>query len=155
MRPKYPSSGLVADLDPTCDFCKILMGTEEAQVVCETESALAFFPLEPAALGHTLVIPKQHVPDLWSADDTIATLVTQAAVRVGRAIKDALEPDGMNLISSAGAAASQTVFHLHLHVVPRWNRDHIGPIWPPSQPWSETVKHDIADRVRRACDYVQ
>ena len=72
-------------------------------------------------------------------------------LRVGRAIQEALTPEGMNLISSAGEAASQTVFHLHLHVVPRWHGDHIGNIWPPSEPWSETVKDDVADAIRRAC----
>src|SRR5207237_390139 len=108
-------------------------------IVCETESTLAFFPLKPAALGHTLVIPKRHVSDLWSADAALASQLMVAVLNVGRAIQLALKPEGMNLINSAGAAAWQTVFHLHLHVVPRWEGDHIKRIWPPAEPWSETV----------------
>jgi len=73
-------------------------------------------------------------------------------VRVGRALQKALQPEGMNLISSAGEAASQSIFHLHLHLVPRWKGDRIGEIWPPKKPWSETVKEDMADLVRTACE---
>jgi histidine triad (HIT) family protein len=62
-----------------------------------------------------------------------------------------LDPDGMNLITSSGSAAEQTVFHLHLHVVPRWRNDAIGRIWPPEKPMSEVVKENLADRIRDAC----
>lgn len=141
--------------DPNCEFCKIIRGEAEARIVCETEFALAFFPLKPAALGHTLVVPKQHVRDLWSGGYILSARVMEAVLRVGKAIDQALTPDGMNLISSAGAAASQTVFHLHLHIVPRWNNDHIGPIWPPAVPWSDTMEDDIAELVRNACDHFQ
>jgi histidine triad (HIT) family protein len=72
-------------------------------------------------------------------------------VRVGAAIRDALTPDGMNLISSAGSAAEQTVFHAHLHVVPRWLRDPIGPIWPPKERMSEVLREDLADAIRARC----
>ncbi len=132
-----------------------MRGEQPARIVCETASTLAFFPLRPAALGHTLVVPKRHVRDLWAADDVLSCRLIEAAIRVGRAIEHALAPDGMNLVTSAGPAASQTIYHLHLHVVPRWSHDQIGDIWPPSEPWSETVKDDIAELVREACDHFQ
>lgn len=138
-----------------CEFCKIVRGEVEARIVCETAAALAFFPLKPAALGHTLVVPKQHVRDLWSVDEALAGHVMELAVRVGKAIRLAVEPDGMQLISSVGQAATQTIFHLHLHMVPRWSNDHIGNIWPPTQPWKETVKDEVADRIREACQQLQ
>lgn len=134
-----------------CEFCKIIRGEENARVVCSTLDTIAFFPLKPAALGHTLVVPKKHVQDFWSVDTSLASSLVAAAIRVGQALNKALEPDGMNLITSAGEAASQTVFHLHLHLIPRWYNDHIGSLWPPSEPWGEGVKDEIADAVRDAC----
>jgi histidine triad (HIT) family protein len=139
--------------DDSCPFCRIVLRIDHAQIVCETQTALAFFPLEPVALGHTLVIPKTHVTDLWTMDDSLAGGIMDAVLRVGRAIRVSMSPHGLNLISSAGEAASQTVFHLHLHVVPRWTGDHIGEIWPPSQPWPEPAKDDVADLVRDACTH--
>jgi histidine triad (HIT) family protein len=133
-----------------CEFCRIVRGEQSARVVGDSSDTLAFFPLQPVCLGHTIVIPKTHVPDLWAAGSLPDTGLMQAVVRVGQAINRALRPDGMNLISSAGHAASQTVFHLHLHVVPRWSGDHIGHIWPPSEPLSDQLKDEAATAIRAA-----
>lgn len=73
-----------------------------------------------------------------------------AVVKLGQAIMEALRPEGMNLISSAGEAASQTVFHLHLHLVPRWEGDRIGDIWPRGDPWSEAELDEVAAMIRAA-----
>jgi histidine triad (HIT) family protein len=113
-----------------CPFCGIAKGDDPAELLVETDEWLAFFPLEPATVGHTLVIPRTHVTDLWEAPPELAALLTAAAIDVGRAIDAALHPDGMNLITSAGKTAEQTVFHLHLHLVPRWSDDGFGRIWP-------------------------
>jgi histidine triad (HIT) family protein len=133
-----------------CQFCRIVRGEEPAQIVSSSKDVIAFLPLEPVALGHTLIVPKEHVPDLWSADSELRVSLMTAIVDVGRAIENALHPDGMNLIHSAGQAASQTVFHLHMHLVPRWLGDHIGNIWPPSKPWGEEEQNEVADRIRAA-----
>src|SRR4051812_3094591 len=108
------------EYDPTCDFCKIASGDASATVVCSSESGLSFFPLEPAALGHTLVIPRRHIPDIWSLSPADADALGRDVVRVASALRAALRPDGLNVIQSNGAAASQTVFHVHVHLVPRW-----------------------------------
>ncbi len=135
-----------------CDFCSIARGEDpEAEVVCEGESWLAFFPLHPATPGHTLVIPRVHVADLWKADPQLGDELMTAAIRVGRAIEAALAPEGMNLITSAGEIAEQTVFHLHLHLVPRWRRDGFGDIWPPASSYEDTALEDAAARIREAC----
>jgi histidine triad (HIT) family protein len=133
-----------------CAFCDIVNGKECARVVGETLTTLAFFPLRPAALGHTLVIPKQHIRDVWEADWDVVEQVARATSTAAHALRNALAPDGLNIINSSGAAASQTVFHLHVHLVPRWTGDHIGNIWPPSEPWPESVKDEIAELVRGA-----
>jgi histidine triad (HIT) family protein len=69
---------------------------------------------------------------------------------IGRAIREALSPDGMNLITSDGSAAEQTVFHLHLHVVPRWHQDGFGQIWPTGERYDEEALDGVADRIRAA-----
>jgi histidine triad (HIT) family protein len=135
-----------------CEFCRIVRGVERALIVCESVDCIAFFPTAPATRGHTLVIPRDHVRDLWQVPEQLELSLMNMVVRVGRALQRALQPEGMNLISSAGDAAEQTVFHLHLHVVPRWTDDRIGTIWPPKQPWNEMVKEDVADLVRAECD---
>lgn len=122
-----------------CPFCAIVTGRAPARKVYETETALAFFPDVPAVRGHTLVIPKTHVRDFLDASAQDAAAVFGAAAQVGRALATELAPQGMNLVSSAGAAASQTVFHLHVHVLPRWAGDVLGDIWPevPGTPGEE------------------
>lgn len=137
----------------SCDFCAIARGLDRsAEIVCEGKDWIAFFPLDPATPGHTLVIPRRHVADLWEADPQLAADLVRAAQRVGQAVQVALNPDGMNLITSAGSAAEQTVFHLHLHVVPRWTRDGFGQIWPvKGERFEDEQLEDVADRVRAAC----
>jgi histidine triad (HIT) family protein len=138
--------------DPSCPFCAIVRGDDTAVArVCESESWLAFFPPEPATPGHTLIVPKVHVFDLWHATPELAGALMTAAHRVGRAVRAALMPEGLNLISSAGEVAEQTVFHLHLHVVPRWRDDGFGHIWPPKRPLENVDIADLQERVGRMC----
>jgi diadenosine tetraphosphate (Ap4A) HIT family hydrolase len=92
-----------SDFIDGCDFCAIARGADQSvEVVCEADTWIAFFPLKPATPGHTLVIPRRHVPDLWSADPPLASDLITAVIQVGRAIQAALTPDGMNLIRSSG-----------------------------------------------------
>jgi histidine triad (HIT) family protein len=114
-----------------CAFCDIVANPSRARVICEDAHTMAFFPRAPATRGHTLVVPRTHVADLWAMDDTGAQLLMRTVLTVGRALRAVLEPAGMNVINSAGATASQTVFHTHVHLVPRWPGDAMGAIWPP------------------------
>jgi histidine triad (HIT) family protein len=135
-----------------CDFCAIARGDDRSvEVVGEAENWIAFFPTNPATPGHTLIIPRKHVVDLWEVGPELAAKLMKAVVLVGRAIEISLKPEGMNLITSAGKVAEQTVFHLHLHVVPRWHRDNFGRIWPiEGKSFRESDLENIADRVREA-----
>lgn len=138
--------------DSSCAFCSIAAGRDQSvEVVCQAEEWIAFFPSEPATPGHTMVIPRRHVSDVWDLDPALGAEVMAAVVRVGRAVKTAVSPEGMNLISSSGAVAEQTVFHLHLHIVPRWSDDGIDPIWPPKQVMDHKLEAEVADRIRKAC----
>jgi histidine triad (HIT) family protein len=134
-----------------CPFCRIAHGLDEARIVWEGADALAFFPLHPATVGHTLIVPRVHVADLWAADDALAGQLVTLAVRLGQAISSVVEPAGMNLITSAGAAASQSVCHLHLHIVPRWPGDNIGEIWPPEDSKTSAQSEQAYGAIRDAC----
>jgi len=135
-----------------CDFCAIARRQNlSVQVVCEGAEWVAFFPLEPATKGHTLVIPRSHIADVWELEAPLSSELMTAVIRVGRAVQEAVRPEGMNLISSAGRVAEQTVFHLHLHVLPRWSKDGFDRIWPSESPFEDSELTDVADRIRAAC----
>src|SRR4051812_10117129 len=107
--------------DPDCPFCNIVRGDDpNTREVYRDACVVAFFPTEPATLGHTLVIPHEHISDIWHLDEVTATQVSRAVVQLAGVIKVALTPDGLNLIQSNGEAATQTVDHFHVHLVPRW-----------------------------------
>lgn len=138
-----------------CDFCAIARGEDtDTEIVCEDGNWVAFLPLSPATPGHTLVIPRVHVANLWEVEPRLGADLMAAVIRVGRAVEAALAPEGMNLITSAGKTAEQTVFHLHFHIVPRWERDGFGPIWPVDGKYEDADMEDVADRVREACSDV-
>lgn len=135
-----------------CPFCAIARGEDNSvEVICEGSSWVAFFPLDPATPGHTLVIPRAHVANLWDVRGSLAGELMDGVIRVGSAVQAAIAPEGMNLITSDGEAAEQTVFHLHLHVVPRWHRDGFGRIWPTGDRYDEDSLGGVADRIRMAC----
>ena len=152
--PRYPDPGAQLSKEgeaimPDCDFCDIVSGTTPAEIVYATETTLAFFPLEPATRGHTMVITKEHVDNFLEVPDQLIPPLWQAVTDVGRALHAVLDPEGMNVISSAGEAASQSIYHVHVHLVPRWKGDAVGEIWPPKEPTSETLLEDVADAIRQ------
>jgi histidine triad (HIT) family protein len=117
--------------DPECIFCKILAGELPAQVVDEDDKTVAFMDTSPATRGHALVIPRRHTRDLLEIDreDLEATIL--AAQRLARRAGDRLGADGVNLLNSCGSAAWQTVFHFHIHVIPRYDDDPLRLPWTP------------------------
>jgi histidine triad (HIT) family protein len=119
--------------DPDCLFCKIIAGELPSQRVDEDERTVAFMDISPATRGHALVVPRNHATDLLAADPEDIAAVAVAAQRLaGRAVRQ-LGADGVNLLNSCGAAAWQTVFHLHMHVIPRYADDPLKLPWVPSQ----------------------
>jgi len=118
--------------DPDCLFCKIVSGEVPATRVHEDERTIAFMDINPATRGHVLVVPRAHASDLLAvgADDLAAC--ARAAQVVARRQRERLGADGVNLITSAGRAAWQTVLHLHLHVIPRYEGDPLRLPWTPA-----------------------
>ena len=115
-----------------CIFCKIVAGELPATIVDEDERTLTFMDINPATRGHALVIPRAHTQDLLSIEESELQAVAVAAQRLGRRAKERLGADGVNLINSCGAAAWQTVFHFHVHVVPRYIDDPLKLPWTPA-----------------------
>ncbi len=103
----------------SCIFCRIVRGEEPCHRVYEDEHTLALMDIFPVTDGHTLVITKQHFPDIFAASESALTAVAATSHRIAAAIRRALAPDGLMVFQLNGAAAMQTIFHYHLHLMPR------------------------------------
>jgi histidine triad (HIT) family protein len=119
--------------DPHCVFCKILAGDLPARIVDEDERTIAFMDIAPATRGHALVIPRAHSVDLLSVEREDLSAVALAAQRLAARMKERLGADGVNLLNACGVAAWQTVFHFHVHVIPRYDGDPLRLPWVPSE----------------------
>jgi histidine triad (HIT) family protein len=117
--------------DPDCLFCGIVAGSIPSERIDENERTVSFMDINPATPGHALVVPREHSAGLMEIgeDDLAATIL--AAQRLSRRMMDALDADGIDLINACGAAAWQTVFHFHIHVVPRYEDDPLKLPWVP------------------------
>lgn len=118
--------------DPDCIFCKILDGRLPSTVIDEDERTIAFMDINPATRGHALVIPRSHSQDLLAVDAEDLRAVTLAAQRLAGRMHERLGAEGVNLINSCGQLAWQTVFHFHVHVIPRYAGDSMRLPWLPS-----------------------
>jgi histidine triad (HIT) family protein len=118
--------------DADCIFCKIVAGELPAEIVDQDERTVAFMDISPATRGHALVVPRRHARDLLEVEreDLAATIV--AAQRLARRVSQRLGADGVNVLNSCGSAAWQTVFHFHVHVIPRYAGDPLRLPWTPT-----------------------
>jgi histidine triad (HIT) family protein len=128
-----------------CLFCGIVAGTIGSERVAETDRAIAFMDINPATRGHLLVVPRTHSADVRDADPEDLTAVTLLAQElVGRVI-DKLDADGANLLSCTGADAWQSVFHTHLHVIPRYHDDPLRLPWHPTAGDADSIAATAAE----------
>ena len=135
-----------------CIFCEIVAGRAEASVAYEDDATLAFMDLRQFHPGHTLVMPKRHIVDLFELDAEAGRSIMAALPLVARAVRDAFRPHGLNIWQSNGAPW-QEVFHLHFHLLPRWRDDQLlrfAPARLPRPPRSELDEQ--AARIRVALD---
>jgi histidine triad (HIT) family protein len=112
-------------------FSRIVSGEIPALKIYEDDQTLAFLDINPGSRGHALVISKDEYPDLYSIPPATLAAATRTVQRVALALRAVLQPDGMNIIQNNGAAAGQTVFHYHVHLIPRWEGDHAVGGWQP------------------------
>ena len=119
--------------DPDCLFCQIVAGEIPAMIIAQDERTIAFMDINPATRGHALVIPRAHVRDVHDIDTDDLRAVAATAQAVAARAVERLGAAGVNLLNSSGAAAWQTVFHFHLHVIPRYDGDPLRLPWSPAQ----------------------
>ncbi len=115
-----------------CIFCKIVAGELPAEIVDQDERTIAFMDIAPATRGHALVIPRAHATDLLGVAAADLEAVALGAQRLAKRMRETLGADGVNLLNACGAAAWQTVFHFHVHVIPRYGGDPLQLPWVPS-----------------------
>lgn len=127
-----------------CVFCKIMAKQIPASVVHEDEHTLAFMDLGQVNPGHVLVAVKAHADNLYGLDDAQAAAAFRAAAKVARAIRDAFSPQGLSVYQANGKAAGQTVFHFHMHLVPRFENDGMDLTWPVKNPPREQLEEAAA-----------
>ncbi|HET7628152.1 MAG TPA: HIT family protein [Bacillales bacterium] len=133
--------------DPTCIFCKIVDGQLPSSKVYEDEHVYAFLDLGQVTKGHTLVIPKVHEKNVYELSDDVAAKLFSAVPKIARAIKKQFAPIGMNLLNNNEEPAMQTVFHYHIHLIPRYGEsDGFGIRWNTNETDGDTMK-TIADTI--------
>jgi len=130
-----------------CIFCAIVAGDAPATIVDEDEHTIAFMDIHPWTRGHALVIPREHHKNLYEIDEETLGQVMTAAKRLALRVRDNLDADGVNLLNSAERAAWQTVFHFHVHVIPRYEDDPLELPVRPQEGDPDEIKED-AEKLR-------
>ncbi len=136
---------MTADAD--CLFCKIIEDEIPCFKLFEDDDTLAFMDINPANEGHALVIPKEHSKDIYTVSDAALTATVKTAKKVATAINKTLSPDGLNLLQCNGPAAAQSVFHFHMHVLPRREGDELKLNWG-LKPGDMDAIGALAERIR-------
>ncbi len=132
-----------------CIFCEIVAGEIPATKVYENEIILAFMDIAPVNPGHLLVIPKRHYRNIFDMPAAVGCQIMESAISLATAIREGFNPDGLNLFQSNEVAAFQTVFHFHLHLIPRWENDALRLPWQPGERDFEEIGK-LADKIRQA-----
>lgn len=115
--------------DENCIFCKILAGEIPSTAVYEDDDFKAILDVNPAARGHAIILPKNHAANIYELPDEDASKIMVVAKKIATAIEKAYHCDGVNILQNNGEAAGQTVFHLHVHVIPRFKGDTVNIGW--------------------------
>jgi histidine triad (HIT) family protein len=130
-----------------CIFCSIVAGELPSQILAEDEYTVSFLDINPWTRGHSLVVPRKHSKDLLEIDPSDLSRTVVAAQQLAATLEDRLDADGINLLNSCGAAAWQSVFHFHIHVIPRYVDDPLRLPGAPQQVESDELEK-LADEIR-------
>ena len=133
--------------DENCIFCKILNGEIPSAKLYEDEDFAIILDVGPASLGHALILPKEHYGNLFEMPEELISKCMNLAKVWGDKLVKGLNADGLNLVQNNGIAAGQTVFHYHLHLIPRYEGDSVGELWTPGT-LSEEQKKEILENVK-------
>lgn len=132
-----------------CIFCKIAAGEIPSATLYEDEEFRVILDLGPAAKGHALILPKAHYANLYEIPDETAAKAMELAKKMAEAMTKALNCDGFNLVQNNGEVAGQTVFHFHMHLIPRYKGDGAGITWTPGR-LTDDVRDEIVEKVHAA-----
>ncbi len=132
--------------DENCIFCKLAGGEIPTATLYEDDDFRVILDANPAAKGHALIIPKEHYANLYELDDELAAKVMVLAKKMITKLTDILGCDGYNIVQNNGEAAGQTVFHFHLHMIPRFKDDGVGLTWKMGE-LTEEDKNDILSKM--------
>ena len=136
-------------MDNDCIFCKIANGEIPSSTIYEDDLFRVILDLSPATKGHALILPKKHMANIFEMDEETAKKVFVLASRITKAMKEALNCDGLNIVQNNGEIAGQTVFHFHMHIIPRYKDDGQQINWVPKT--SEAAERDmIAEQIKNA-----
>lgn len=133
--------------DTNCVFCKILNGDIPSAKLYEDEDFVIILDVGPASFGHALVIPKNHYANIFEMPEEMLSKCMSLAKVWGEKLVKALNADGLNLVQNNGLAAGQTVFHYHLHLIPRYTSDAVGELWTPGS-LSDEQRKEILEKVK-------
>ena len=133
--------------DDNCIFCKLASGEIPSATLYEDDDFRVILDLSPASKGHALIIPKEHYRNLYDLDEALASKALVLAKKMICKMKDVLGCDGYNIVQNNEEEAGQTVFHFHMHLIPRYENDNAGILWEPG----ETTPEDMAE-VKRLVD---
>ena len=122
-----------------CVFCKLSNGDIPTNALYEDDVVKVIFDLNPASKGHVLILPKNHYKDLCEADEAVMAKILPLAAKLGTSMKSQLGASGFNVVQNNGTSAGQTVFHLHVHVIPRYEGGPDMVNWAPGKPEQEEL----------------
>lgn len=129
-----------------CIFCKIANGEIPAATIYEDERFRVILDLGPASKGHALILPKEHYADIYEIPEDLAAEAYKLAARLAKKLTEVLNCDGFNIVQNNKEAAGQTVFHFHMHLIPRYENDQVGLGWKPGT-LTEEVKQEILEKM--------
>ena len=130
-----------------CIFCKIANGEIPAATLYEDENFRVILDLGPASKGHALILPKSHAANIYELSDEMAAKAMILAKKMATAMTAALKCDGFNIVQNNGEIAGQTVFHFHMHLIPRYEGDGVGLTWKPGE-LSDEVRDEILKKIK-------
>ena len=133
--------------DENCIFCKIINGDIPSAKVYEDEDFVIMLDIGPATFGHVLILPKEHYANLFEMPEELLVKAVKLAKSFGEKLVKALHADGMNVVQNNGLAAGQTVFHFHMHLIPRYEGDSVGELWTPGS-LTEEDREEIIHKLK-------
>ncbi len=135
-------------VDDNCIFCKLANGVFPTNKIYEDDEFTVILDASPANEGHCLILPKQHFKDLFEIDEEVAGRAIKLAKKIATKLKDELGCDGINIVQNNGTAAGQTVFHFHVHIIPRYENDGCNIGWPQMKP-DDAEQAALAERLAK------